>query len=106
MAGEALAVAAVVALVDLALAAGELGQAAALLGPVLAQQTRALVEAVALAAPCSHGQTSVRHTHTHTRPWLQRGFTKAFGFEKTVLSMNRLIVIFLYSCTAILKSPV
>lgn len=35
MAGEALAVTAVVALVDLALAAGELGQAAALLGPVL-----------------------------------------------------------------------
>lgn len=64
MAGEALAVTAVVALVHLALAAGELGQAAALLGPVLGQETRALVEAVALAAPCSHGQTTVRHTHT------------------------------------------
>lgn len=66
MAGEALAVTAVVALVHLALAASELGQAAALLGPVLGQETRALVEAVALAGPCSHGQTTVRHTHTHT----------------------------------------
>lgn len=87
MAGEALAVTAVVALVHLALAAGELGQAAALLGPVLGQETRALVEAVALAAPCSHGQTTVRRTHAR----LQQGFTKATQplHPQTILGSSR-----------------
>lgn len=87
MAGEALAVTAVVALVHLALAAGELGQAAALLGPVLGQETRALVEAVALAAPCSHGQKTVRHTHAR----LQQGFTKATQpvHPQTILGSSR-----------------
>lgn len=58
--GETLAVTAVVALVHLTLAAGVLRQAAALLGAVLAQETGPLVEAVALAAPYTHAQTTIR----------------------------------------------
>lgn len=70
VAGETLAVTAVVALVHLTLAAGELRQAAALLGAVLSQETPPLVEAVALAAPCSRAQTTIRLTRASATRYL------------------------------------
>lgn len=66
VARDTLSVTTVVALVHLTLAASELRQAAALLGAVLAQKTHPLVQAVALAAPCAHAETTVRLTHLAT----------------------------------------
>lgn len=57
IAGNALAVTAVVTFVDLTFAASELGQTAAQFAAIFTLQTCSFVEAVTFTTPCSHTNT-------------------------------------------------